>query len=78
MSGTKKFSISMPVEAYDYYQKKAQAAGLSISQFLYRAGSIITVKQAVMFPLQKNNQDTMGAISQNTQASIINESHEKT
>lgn len=50
-TSVKKFSVSMPCEAYELYQKKAQEAHLSISQFLYRAGSITTVEQAVMFPL---------------------------
>ena len=52
--GYKKFAISMPESAYVTYQQKAQAAGLSMSAFLYRAGSITTVKQAVMFPLTNN------------------------
>jgi hypothetical protein len=45
----------MPIEAYELYQKKAQESQLSISQFLYRAGSITTVEQAVMFPLQQKD-----------------------
>lgn len=75
---TKKFSISMPADAYDHYQQKAQAAGMSISQFLFRAGSITTVEQAVMFPLQNNNQDSMGVPTQNTQVPYVQESQGKT
>lgn len=73
---TKKFSVSMPTEAYDLYKAKAQQAGLSISQFLYRAGSITSVKQAVMFPLQ-NNQDSMGAASASQYNEIVSQNNTK-
>ncbi len=50
----KKFTISMPEEAYELYKAKAGAGGMSLSQFLYRAGSVTTVEQAVTFPLEQN------------------------
>lgn len=61
MSKRKVFTVSMPAEAYDLYKQKAEAGGMSVSEFLYRAGSIITVEQAVTYPLTRDN---MGTVTQ--------------
>lgn len=45
----------MPEDAYELFKEKAVAGNMSLSQFLFRAGTITTVEKAVMLPLEQNS-----------------------
>jgi len=52
----KKFTVVFPKEGYRLIKEKAKRADMSLSKFLTRAGSIISVKEIIEAPLHNYGQ----------------------